>query len=263
MDEQQLGTLVDYVDKAQTEKYEIDKITKTHCPGLTIPQAYRAQEMLVARRLARGETIAGPKLGLTSRAKMQQMHVEQPIYGYVFSSMLVENGGGIHLADYIHPKVEPEIGFVLGEDLKGPGVTAEDVLAATAQLFPAAEIIDSRYKNFDFTLPDVIVDNTSAAGAVFGTYVPVPAGVNIAAIEAVLTINGEEKARGTGAAVLEHPANAIAFLANMLAEKGQAVKAGQPIMTGGMTAAVRLAAGDVVEVRFDSGLGSLRFAVED
>src|SRR5699024_10005777 len=113
--------------------------------------------------------IIGPKMGITSEAKMKQMNVDDPIYGYVFECMVVEEGDSISVSDYIHPKVEPEIGFILKEDLEGPEVTALDVLPAAEYACPALEIIDSRYENFNFTLPDVIADNTSAAGAIFGT----------------------------------------------------------------------------------------------
>src|SRR5690625_1137548 len=160
--------------------------------------------------------------------------------------MVDEEGDSIAVSDYIHPKVEPEIGLILKEDLEGTGITSLDVLRATEYVFPAIEIIDSRYENFNFTLPDVIADNTSAAGAVFGTTLRRPEELELDVIGVTLSVNGEIKALGAGAAVLGHPANSVARLANMLSKKGEKVKAGEPILTGGLTAAVELSRGDYV-----------------
>ncbi|EUJ26754.1 2-keto-4-pentenoate hydratase [Listeria floridensis FSL S10-1187] len=135
-------------------------------------------------------------MGLTSLAKLQQMNVDAPIYGYVFDSMVVEDGGHLKFSEYIHPKVEPEIGFVLKQELRGPGVTKEDVLAATDYIFPGIEVIDSRYLNFNFTMPDVVADNTSAAGAVFGTNVRKTDQMDLETIGVVLEINGGNSGPG-------------------------------------------------------------------
>src|SRR5699024_7154767 len=153
----------------EKENREIIKITTELYPELSISEAYVVQEELTRQKQEEGLTIVGPKMGITSEAKMKQMDVDDPIYGYVFDNMVVSEGGSISIADYIHPKVEPEIGFILKRDLEGPNVTVLDVLRATDYVFPSIEIIDSRYENFNFTLPDVIADNTSAAGAIFGS----------------------------------------------------------------------------------------------
>lgn len=262
VESKKIQEITDYVLAAQDGKYEIKKITEEIHPQLTIAEAYTVQEELIKRKIHRGEKIVGPKMGLTSLAKLKQMHVKDPIYGYVFDTMVVKEGDSMKVSDYIHPKVEPEIGFIMMKELKGPGVTKEDVLEAAYCLFPGIEIIDSRYLNFDFTTPDVIADNTSAAGAVFGAYLKDFSGIDLEAIEVALKINGETKTTGTGAAVLGHPAESIATLANMLAEKGESVQAGQPILTGGITAAVVVQPGDYVEVSFSDGLGSVELKVE-
>ncbi|RLL45099.1 4-oxalocrotonate decarboxylase [Oceanobacillus piezotolerans] len=261
MDKHTIDELATYVLQAEREKREIVKITDTLYPNLTIDEAYLVQEELVTRKLAEGLQIVGPKMGITSEAKMKQMNVTDPIYGYVFNNMIVEEGAAVSVEDYIHPKVEPEIGFVLARDLEGPGVTALDVLRATDYVFPALEIIDSRYENFNFTLPDVIADNTSAAGAVFGTYLRRPDELELDVVGVTLSINGEIQALGAGAAVLGNPANSVARLANMLSKKGEKVKAGQPILTGGLTAAVRLEPGDYVQAKY-GGLGEVSFFVK-
>lgn len=262
MDKKRIKELADYVHDAEKQKQEIVKITAELYPELTIDEAYLVQEELIRQKLEAGRSIIGPKMGITSEAKMKQMDVDDPIYGYVFDNMVVEEGESISISDYIHPKVEPEIGFILERDLEGPGITTLDVLRATEYVFPAIEIIDSRYENFNFTLPDVIADNTSAAGAVFGTYLRKPEELELDVVGVTLSINGEVKSLGAGAAVLEHPAKSIARLANMLSRKGEKVKAGQPILSGGITAAVRLSPGDYVNAKY-GGLGDVSLFVKE
>ncbi|MCD2137336.1 2-keto-4-pentenoate hydratase [Salinicoccus halitifaciens] len=262
MEKSKVKELADYVHNAEKENKEILKITAELYPSLSIDEAYLVQEELVRQKLEEGYQITGPKMGITSEAKMKQMDVDDPIYGYVFDNMIVEEGDSISISDYIHPKVEPEIGFILGEDLEGPGVTTLDVLRATEHVFPAIEIIDSRYENFNFTLPDVIADNTSAAGAVFGTCLRKPEELELDVVGVTLSINGEVQSLGAGAAVLDHPAKSIARLANMLSRKGEKVKAGQPILSGGITAAVRLSPGDFVSAKY-GGLGDVSFFVKE
>src|SRR5699024_2343310 len=260
MDQQLIKKLANYVHRAEKEKREIVKITADLYPDLTIEEAYLVQEELIQEKLTEGKKIIGPKMGITSEAKMKQMNVDDPIYGYVFDYMVVEEGDSV--SDYIHPKVEPEIGFILKEDLEGPEVTALDVLRATEYVFPALEIIDSRYENFNFTLPDVIADNTSAAGAIFGTDLKRPESLELDVVGVTLSVNGEIKALGAGAAVLGHPAHSVARLANMLSEKGEKVKASQPILTGGVTSAVHLSPGDFVHVKY-GGFGDVPFFVTE
>lgn len=262
MKQEQAKEIAGYILGAQDQHDEIPKLTAKQYPGLTIPEGYQIQTELVNLRLARGEKILGPKMGLTSYAKLKQMNVTDPIYGYVFTWMNVPEGSTIQMEDYIHPKVEPEIGFILKEDLKGPGVTKEQALAATEYVFPAIEIIDSRYLNFDFTMSDVVADNTSAAGAIYGTTMRKPADLDLETIGVHLSINGVVKTIGSGAAVLGHPAESIAALANMLAEKGEYIKAGEPILTGGLTAAEPIGPGDHIVVQFGENLGSTEFFVE-
>jgi 2-oxo-3-hexenedioate decarboxylase len=262
MDTNQIKELANYVHNAEKEKQEIIKITTDLYPELSIDEAYLVQEELIRQKLEEGHKIIGPKMGITSEAKMKQMNVDDPIYGYVFDNMVVEEGDSISISDYIHPKVEPEIGFILERDLEGPGITSLDVLRATEYVFPAIEIIDSRYENFNFTLPDVIADNTSAAGAVFGTYLRKPEELELDVVGVTLSINGEIRSLGAGAAVLGHPAKSVARLANMLSKKGEKIKAGQPILTGGITSAVRLSPGDFVNVKY-GGLGDVSFFVKE
>ncbi|WP_102271737.1 2-keto-4-pentenoate hydratase [Cytobacillus massiliigabonensis] len=249
-----------YLLAAEVEKREVIKVTTEMKPDLTVEEAYFVQQELVNIKQEEGKRIIGPKMGLTSQAKMKQMNVDEPIYGYVFDYMLIDNGGKLPFHELIHPKVEAEIAFVIGEDIEGPGVSGAQVLAKTEYVLPALEIIDSRYENFNFTLPDVVADNASTSRVVFGTTLKKPELFELDLVGATLSINGEIKDLGAGAAVLGHPANAIARLANMLAKKGDKVRKGDVILSGALTGATMLAKGDVVSGKFD-GLGEVTFTV--
>jgi 2-oxo-3-hexenedioate decarboxylase len=251
----------EFLHQAEIEKREVLRITSDY-PDMTVEEAYRVQEELVAIKLAQGHRIIGPKMGLTSQAKMKQMGVEEPIYGYIFDYMVVPEGGAIKMDELIHPKVEAEIAFILGKDIEGPGITGAQVLAATEYVLPALEIIDSRYENFKFTLPDVIADNASSSRVVLGNRLTKPENIELDLVGVTLSINGEIKDVGAGAAVVGHPANSVAMLANMLARKGEKVKAGDIILTGGVTGAVMLAVGDTVSAKLD-GLGEVGFKVTE
>jgi len=253
--------IASFLERAEQEKREVKRIT-TEYPGLTVEDGYRIQEELVQVKLAQGYRIVGPKMGLTSRAKMQQMNVAEPIYGYIFDYMVIEDGEKLSIKDLIHPKVEAEIAMILGEDIEGPGVTLAQVLDATKYVVPALEIIDSRYENFQFTLPDVVADNASSSRVVFGNRLIQPDYLDLDLVGVTLSINSEIKALGAGAAVLGHPAESVAMLANMLARKGEKLKAGQMILTGGVTEAVLLNPGDLVTAKFDK-IGQVSFSLTE
>ena len=251
----------EFLHLAEVEKREVVRITADY-PGMTVEEAYQVQEELVAIKLEQGHRVVGPKMGLTSQAKMKQMGVEDPIYGYVFDYMLIPEGGTLSMSDVIHPKVEVEIAFVMGKDVEGPGVTAAQILAATEYVIPALEIIDSRYENFKFTLADVVADNASTSRVVFGNKMVRPDQLELDLVGATLSINGEIKDLGAGAAVVGHPANSLAMLANMLAKKGEKIKAGDVILSGGITGAHMLNVGDTVSAKLD-GLGEIGFKVSE
>lgn len=244
----------DYLVAGEVEKREVVKVTAAIKPDLTVEEAYQAQELLVQHKLDEGHRIVGPKMGLTSKAKWDQMGVSEPIYGYVFDYQLVDNGGVVPFQ--IHPKVEAEIAFLIGEDIEGPGITGAQVLAKTEYVLPAIEIIDSRYENFNFTLTDVIADNASTSRVVFGNTLRKPSEFDLELVGATLSVNGKIRELGAGAAVLGHPANAIAVLANMLARKGQKIKKGDLILSGALTSAILVNVGDFVSAKFD-GLGEV------
>lgn len=221
-------------------------------PELDVATAYTVQDEALKRRLARGERLVGVKLGLTSRAKQQRMGIETPLTAWLTDAMVLGAGAPVTVSQFIHPRVEPELVFVLGERLAGPGVTAARALSAVRAVYGGAEIIDSRFRDFKFTLPDVIADNASSGAYVTGPVGLPPEKLDLA-LEAVLVeVDGVVADSATGAAVQGHPAEALALAANDLGRRGLALAAGWVVLTGGMTDAVPLAAGSAISLHFTS-----------
>lgn len=259
LDQNTIAQLAEHLESAELEAREVTKITDAH-PTLTLDDAYAIQAEIRRRKDARGHRVAGLKAGLTSRAKMKQMGVEVPVFGLIFDYMSVADGGEIDTGKLIHPKVEAEIAFVLKRPLRGPGCHIGAVLAATDFVVPAVEVIDSRYENFRFDLASVIADNTSSSRFVVGGVARAIDGLDLRTLGMVMEKNGEIVAMAAGAAVLGHPAAAVAMLANHLARRGEEIPAGTFIMSGGATEAVPVAKGDAIQVRFqDLGSVSMRF----
>ncbi|KSZ56599.1 4-oxalocrotonate decarboxylase [Rhodococcus pyridinivorans KG-16] len=225
-------------------------------PGLTLPVAYQAQDIALQIRKARGENITGIKLGLTSRAKQKQMGVDAPSVAWLTDVMALSAGDPVPRTQLIHPRAEPEIGFVMGRRLSGPGVTAAQALAAVDWVFGAIEIIDSRYAGFKFTLADAVADNNSSGKYVTGPILRSPDSLDLGLEACLLEIDGQVVDTATGAAVQGHPAEALAFAANTLADRGHAIEPGWVVLTGGMTDAVAIEPGARVAAHFTS-LGSV------
>ena len=251
-----VAMLAERLDKAALDRKAVTKITNEF-PDMGWDDAYLIQDALKARVKGRGQDCSLLfKAGLTSRAKMLQMGVSEPVFGFLQPQGEVANGGSVPVSNFIHPRVEAEIAIRLKRPLKGPGCHVGDVLAATDEVMVALEIIDSRYENFNFDLKSVIADNTSAAGWVLGpaqTYCP---GMDLAHCGIVMRQNGTIVATTSGSAVLGHPALPVAMLANLLGAQGRELPAGALILTGGASAAVAVKAGDTIELAIQ-GLGSL------
>lgn len=223
---------------------------------LDLETAYAAQWAGIEAKLEAGEHLAGAKLGLTSRAKQRVMKVNDPLYGFVTSGMLAPYGQPVELANFIHPRVEPEIAFLLGRDVHAPA-TVTSVLDATAAIFAAIDVLDSRYENFRFTLPDVVADNASAGAFIIGPRAVSPAELgDLHLLGCVLREDGEIVDTAAGAAVLGHPAASVAWLANQLGARKQPLKAGWLIFSGGLTAPIPLRPGMAVTAEI-AGLGSI------
>ena len=255
----QIAELAEYLETCELDAKEATKITDRY-PDMDFEDAYDIQYAIRRRKLDRGHTLAGLKVGLTSRAKMKQMGVDTPIYGFLADYFDQPDGADIKTEELIHPKVEAELAFVTKAPLKGPGCHVGNVLAVTDFVIPAVEIIDSRYENFRFDLVSVIADNASSSRFVLGGRMARPSDIDARNLGVVLERNGEIVELGAGAAVLGHPAASVALLANMLGERDEEIPAGTLILTGGITAAVTVNKGDSVNVRFqDLGSVGMRF----
>ena len=229
------------LQKAVADRTAIDALD---VPDL--PTAYGVQRVL---RDAAGP-LAGWKLGVTSRAKQAQVGVSSPVFGFLAGANALDPGEPLDTSALIQPRCEPEIVFVLGRDLAGPHVTATDVLAATSGVAVGIEVLDSRYRDYKFSMADVVADNTSAGRFVVGTPVPA-AGIDLRLVGVVLEKNGQVVATATGAASLGHPASAVAWMVREMAADGDGLLAGQVVLSGGLTAACPVAPGDVVVASID------------
>lgn len=255
LDQSTIAALAEHLEDAELNARAVGKITDRYA-DMDWEDAYAIQDAIRARKEARGTPVSGLKMGLTSPAKIKQMGVKEPIYGFLNGLHAYRTGAGIDTASLIHPKVEAEIGFVLKRPLKGPGCHVGEVLAATDYVVGTVEVIDSRYENFKFDLKSVIADNTSAARYVVGDTYRQVAGLDLRNLGIVLRKNGAVATVASGAAVLGHPAASVAMLANMLGARGREIPAGVLIMTGGATEAVAVEKGDRVSVDFQ-WLGSV------
>jgi 2-oxo-3-hexenedioate decarboxylase len=254
-----IESLARHLDACALEVRDTPKITDSH-PAMDWDDAYAVQDAVRRRHMERGARIVGYKAGLTSHAKMRQMGVDMPVFGYLVDAFELPDGGACRTEALIHPKVEPEIAFVTKSELKGPGCHIGSVLAATDFVVAGIEVIDSRYRDFKFDLKSVVADNTSAARFVVGGRPMSVSGVDLRTIGIVLEKNGLPVSFGAGAAVLGHPAAAVAMLANHFGARGESIPAGSVILSGGITEAVAVAIGDNVTLRVQ-GMGSvgLRF----
>nr|WP_208024520.1 fumarylacetoacetate hydrolase family protein [Amycolatopsis pithecellobii] len=217
-------------------------------PELDLATAYEAQDVLLRKKIDAGERVVGVKLGLTSRAKQERMGVHSPITGWLTDGMVLPAGAPV--PPLIHPRVEPEIVFVLGKPLRGPGITGPVALDAVASVHAGFEVIDSRYTDFRFTLPDVVADNASAARFVVGATGVPPTALDLRLEACVLSVQGEPVDSATGAAVQGHPAEALALAANDLGRRGITLEAGWLVLTGGLTDAVPLRPKETVTAEF-------------
>ena len=254
-----IAQLAEHLENAELNAQDVTKITDDY-PDMDFQDAYDIQWEIRRRKESRGNRIVGMKMGLTSWAKMAQMGVEQPCYGFLADYFSCADGAAIDTSKLIHPKVEAELAFVTSKPLKGPGCHAADVFAATECVMPAVEVIDSRYRDFKFDLTSVVADNSSSSRFVTGGRPVSVDYMDLRTVGVVMEKNGEIVDMSTGAAVLGNPAESVAMLANMLGERGEEIPAGTFVMTGGVTAAVAVEPGDTILVRYhELGTLSMRF----
>lgn len=247
------------LDTAQRTATAISQLSSTEEVGLDT--AYATQHALIARRLARGERITGLKLGFTSQAKAQQMGVHDVIIGTLTDAMRLDDSAVFDRRSAIHPRIEPEVAYLLAADIDGAVVDRplSDFIAAVA---PALEIIDSRYRDFRFSLADVVADNTSAAAYVIGPWTPYGEAGVLDNRAVRLEVDGRVTATGSTAAILGDPGRAIAAAARLAARHGFTLRAGTVLLAGAATAAVPLPDNAVVEATI-TGLGRVSIRTHD
>ena len=256
----QLNDAAQVLYDAQSGAIPIEPLTKTY-PNLDVAQAYSVQRLNLARHIDEGGVLCGHKIGLTSAPMQELLGVSEPDFGYILDSMVLPNGAEVPVTAFCAPRVEPEVAFLMRAPLRGPGVTVDDVMAATEAVAPALEIVDSRIADWKITLPDTIADNASSGAVVLGEWVPIVQAPPLPETTATLRVNDTVIDEGKGTAVLGDPAAAVAWLANALARYGTAIEPGQFVMSGSYTTASFVVAGDHASAVI-SGLGAVTVSFE-
>lgn len=250
-----ISKLAETVDNAARNAKAIKQLSES--TPITVEEGYAIQSAAFGRRLARGETQVGVKMGFTSRAKMVQMGLSDLVWGRLSDQMLIEDGTEIDLKNYVHPRVEPELAFLLKKPLEGT-VTAAEAMAAVDAVAPAMEIIDSRYRNFKFSLADVVADNSSSSGFVLGAWQS--PNMDLTNLGMVMEFNGRPVQIGSSAAILGQPARSLAAASRLSTEAGRRLEPGWIVMAGGATAAEALKPGIYVR-NIVQDLGFVGFSV--
>ena len=263
MDEALIDRLGDELYDALRARRTLAPLTERH-PAIAVDDAYRISLRFLARREADGERVTGKKIGVTSKAVQDMLGVFQPDFGFLTDRMQVADGTTVSLAGagLIQPRAEGEIAFMLAADLRGPGATREQVLAATAWVAPCFEIVDSRIRDWKIRIQDTVADNASCGVFVVGTRHTDPRALDLAAASMRMWKNGEPCGSGSGAAVQGHPAEAVAWLANTLGAFGIPFRAGELILSGSLAALVPAAAGDRFTMEIE-GLGGCSIAFSE
>jgi 2-oxo-3-hexenedioate decarboxylase len=258
------GQVVEFSEvlyKARKNTSAVEPLTKTFS-DFSITDAYKIQADGITKRLADQEKIIGYKMGLTSKAKMEQMGLHTPIFGVLTDQMQIANASSFSLKNKIHPKAEPEIYFVTSRQLEGE-ITPDEALTSCAQVGVALEILDSRYKGFKyFTLPDVIADNSSSAFFVLGDAIVPFAGMSLLDLKIEILENNTVVYSDVSNAILGNPLLSLCALVKLLAEQGQTLPAGSIVLAGAATAAIELKPEQKISARLQS-IGSVEFFVKN
>ncbi|BBZ57408.1 2-keto-4-pentenoate hydratase [Mycolicibacterium phocaicum] len=244
--------------QAERSRVAMTPMTDDHA-DIDVIDAYEIQLLNIRQRVAEGARVVGHKVGLSSEAMQKMMNVDEPDYGHLLDDMQVFEDKPVLTSNYLSPRVEVEVGFVLADDLPGAGCTEDDVLAATAAFAPAIELIDTRITNWQIKLCDTIADNASSAGWVLGKERVSPKDIDIRNIDAVLKCNGEVLGEGRSDAVLGNPVTAVAWLARKVDQFGVRLKAGDVVLPGACMRAFDAKPGDDFVAEF-AGLGSVHLS---
>ncbi len=258
-----IARLAAELHESERSRVQVEHFSKRF-PEMTIEDGYAISREWVKQKIAEGRVAKGHKIGLTSRAMQQSSQITEPDYGTLLDDMFFEQGSDIPFARFIAPRIEVELAFVLGRRLQGPEVTLVDVLAATDYVVPAIEIIDARIEQFDRDsramrkVFDTIADNAANAGIVLGGRPVKPDAVDLRWVCALLHRNGVIEESGVAAAVLNHPATGVAWLANKLAQWDEHLAAGEVVLSGSFTRPVAGLKGDSFHADYGP-LGSVSF----
>ena len=261
--EQLVEQLAAELQQAEQTRVQVEHFSKRF-PAMTVADGYQVSRAWVQLKLAAGRVARGHKIGLTSRAMQQASQITEPDYGTLLDDMFIPEGSDIAASRFIAPRVEVELAFVLGRRLQGPNVTIFDVLEATDYVVPAIEIIDARIEQFDRHTKamrkvfDTIADNAANAGIITGGRPVKPNAVVLRWVSALLYKNGVIEESGVAAAVLNHPATGVAWLANKLAPWGEYLEKGEVVLGGSFTRPTFAAAGDTFHADYGP-LGCIAF----
>ena len=261
LDRSLIQALASQLQSARQARTRLRQFSKSH-PGMTLADSYAVQSAWVDLELASGRTVKGRKIGLTSQAMQQTFQASEPTHAPLMDDMFFAEGSVIPTSRFLAPRVEAELAFVLGRALKGPGVTMFDALAAIAYVTPAIEIIDARMELVDAltkgsrSVVDQVADFAGCAGIVVGGRPMKPDEIDLRRVGAILFKNGVIEETGLSAAVMNHPAHALAWLANQLAAEGGQLEAGELVLAGAFTRPLPVAAGDSIHVDYGP-LGSV------
>ena len=251
---ERIAEIAESLHQALRQRQAIAPLSETD-PGIEVDDAYRISRAFMALREAAGERVIGKKIGVTSPAVQEMLGIDQPDFGFLTDAMWCRDGV-VDTKTLIAPRAEAEIGFRLNSDLKGPGVTPADVLAATESVMACFEIVDSRIQDWRIRVCDTIADNASCGLFLLSDNEVPASGLSLKDIHVTVTKNGEFLSEGSGASVQGAPENAVAWLANTLGEYGIPFRAGEIILSGSLVPLAEAVAGDVFRLSM-TGLGEL------
>jgi 2-keto-4-pentenoate hydratase len=258
MDQRRIALLAERFLAAETTRVPIE-VPSLEYPDLTADEGYQIQRAIMANKVARGARVVGKKIGLTSRANQEVFGVHEPVYGQLLDTGVHPENTPVATAHLIQPIIECEITFVMRRRLTGPGVTVPDVIRATDGIMPSLEIGDSRMRDWigRAKVSDILADSCGNAGIIVGGELHSLQGFDLRYTGMVVEKNGDIIATGATGAVMGNPAQSVAWLVNKLAELELALEEGELVLSGALTGAVRMTAGDVLKATFGSGLGAV------
>ncbi|WP_456788820.1 2-keto-4-pentenoate hydratase [Cellulomonas sp. P5_C5] len=254
-----LTAIADELAVAERDRTTVPLLTARH-PGMTVDDAYAVQGEWRRRGVAAGRRLVGRKIGLTSKVMQAATGIDEPDYGAIFADMVYPSGAVIEHGRFSNVRIEVELAFRLAEPVDGPDATVADVLRATEHVVPALEILSSRIELPGRTIVDTISDNAAMGAMVLGDTPVRPDDVDLRWVAALLYRNGTVEESGVAAAVLDHPARGVAWLANKLAQHGDRLDAGELVLAGSFTRPIWVQPGDTVLADYrDLGTITCRF----